>query len=111
VLLNRTHRLTDGSLARMRLPHTGDRPGLVALSARLGLELGDLEAGRMLRSDPRHDVVLCATVWTTDGNVLAGYAATGPLGPTILADDELTPGIGELLADGLEQRASRRHVA
>jgi hypothetical protein len=108
VLLNRTHRLADGSSARLRLPHSGDRAGLVALFARLGLELGDLEGGRLLRSDPRRDVVLCAAVWTSGGDVLAGYAAGGPGGFTVLADEELAPGIGALLADALEQRSSRR---
>jgi hypothetical protein len=108
VLLNRTHRLADGSRARLRLPHTGDRRRLVALLARLGLELSELDAGRLLRGDPRRDVVLCATVWTSNGDVLAGYAATGPHGPTILVDEALAPGIGGLLSDALAQRAARR---
>jgi len=111
VLLNRTHRLPDGTSVRLRLPHVRDRTGLQALFGRLGLGLTDLDAGLLLRRDPRHDVVLCALVWTGGGDVLGGYAASGAQGDTVLADEELAPGLGALVAACLEQRASRRHVA
>ena len=111
MLLNRTHRLADGSRVRLRLPHHHDRAGVAALFGRLGLDLGELDAGRLLRGDPRRDAVLCATVWTSKGDVLAGYAATGPHGNTVLADEHLAPGIGDLLAQALEQRSSRRRAA
>ena len=108
MLLNRTHLLENDACARLRLPHTGDRHGLIALMERLGLDLGEMDAGRLLRGDPRRDVMLCATVWTSDRNVLAGYAATGPHGPTVLADESLAPGITALLTEALAQRAARR---
>jgi len=56
-------------------------------------------------------VVLCATVWASGEDVLAGYAATGPLGATVLVDEAAAPGLRALVAEALEQRASRRRVA
>lgn len=111
LLLTRTPPLPDGTRVRLRLPHSSDRVLLSRLVARLGLELDELEAGRLLRVDPRRETVLCATVWTAHGDELAGYAATGPGGTTVLADESLAPGIGALLEAALHERAAGRRVA
>jgi len=112
--LDTNHTLPAGSRLRLRLPHTGDRLALRDLLGRLGLTTTELELGRVLRFDPTTHVVVCATIWnggaeTLVGLVAAPRAAAAP--DLLLADEELTPGVGAALRQATLQGPARRRAA
>lgn len=112
-MIDTTTTLPDGRRLRVRLPHTRDRQGLLALHERLEAPMEELELARTLRFDPRRRTVACATAWVDGREQLAGYGAIeiGASAPDLLvADDVLFPGAGRALAAALRER-SRRHAA
>lgn len=108
-LLHHTTTLADGARVRLRLPHAGDRPGLHALHARLGVAADELELARAVRFDPRRRAVACATAWHGAAETIVGYGAidNGADAPDLLVcDDGLAPGVRDLLADALRAHAA-----
>lgn len=102
--------LPDGPAARLRLARPSDRRGVHALLRRRGIEPSEVEVQRLLRHDPRGRSVICALVWTGREEVLAGIGAidTGADEPdAIVADEDVAPGVGELLWHALRDRAAR----
>jgi hypothetical protein len=113
VLLSRSHPLADGARVRLRLPHAGDRAGLVALHDRLGAPLEPLRLARILRFDPRACVSVCATMLTGLNEVLVAYGHIDRDGRAslVVADELLAPGVTDLVRAALEERTGARHVA
>lgn len=106
--------LSDGTRVRVRLPHTGDRPGLHALHARLGVRVEDLDLARTLRFDPRRRSVVVATAWFGGAESVVAYAAMdldADAPDLLVADERLAPGIGETLVEALHGRAAARRAA
>ena len=113
VLLTRTHPLPDGTRVRLRLPHAGDRAGLVALHDRVGAPLDDVRLSRILRFDPRACLSVCATMLTGLTEVLVAYGHVDRNGTAslVVADEALAPGVTELMTAALAERTEARHVA
>jgi hypothetical protein len=114
VLLDSTTHLPDGARVRVRLPHVTDRPAMHALHARLGLRADDLELARALRFDPRRRAVVCATVWVGAAETLAAYAAMDLAArrlELLVADEELAPGVRDVLMAVLTEHAAGRDAA
>ncbi len=113
-MLDTTTTLPDGVRVRVRLPHASDRPGLRALHAHLGFEVGELELARALRFDPRRRVVACVTAWDGTAERLVGYGAID-LGADdvdlLVVDATRAPGAAELLRGGLRTRAQGSRAA
>lgn len=99
--------LPGGLRVRLRLPQRADRAGLAALG------LGELEAGRALRFDPRRRTAICAVAFVDGTDVLVGFGATalraGARPDLLLADETAAPGVAALLEGALIDRA-RRHA-
>jgi hypothetical protein len=113
VLLTRTHPLPDGTRVRLRLPHAGDRAGLVALHERVGAPLDDVRMSRILRFDPRARLSVCATTLAGLTEVLVAYGHVDRDGSAslIVADEALAPGVTDLVGAALAERTAARHVA
>jgi hypothetical protein len=113
VLLTRSHPLPDGNRVRLRLPHAGDREGLIALHDRLGAPLDDMRMTRILRFDPRACVSVCATMLSGLTEVLVGYGHVDRDGASslVVADESLAPGVTQLVRAALAERTESRHVA
>ena len=112
--LDATHTLADGTHVRVRLPQASDRAALRALHARLGIAADDLELAWALSFDPRRRAVICATAWLGGGPQVVGYAAMDHVAaePDLLvADEELAPGVGDVLIGVLTRGATRRRAA
>jgi hypothetical protein len=114
-VLERHHHTEAGTRIRLRLPLVHDAPGLHALLERLGLSTGDLDARRALRWAPRRRVAMCATAWDGRRESVVGFAAAecGSDRVTLLADEDLAPGVRKLLAAALDEhtRTWGRRVA
>jgi len=110
VLLTRTHPLPDGTRVRLRLPHSRDRAGLIALHARLGAPLDDVRMGRILWFDPRACLSVCATMLAGLTEVLIAYGQVERDGTAslVVADELLAPGVTELVAAALAERSEAR---
>lgn len=102
--LDATAPLPDGRRVRVRLPHAADRQEIALLHDRLGVAIDDLELARALRFDPRTQIVLCATVWDEDREVVVAWASATrgrEDADTMIADEALAPGVRLLLATAL----------
>jgi hypothetical protein len=113
VLLTHTHPLHDGGRVRLRLPHAGDRAGLMALHERLGAPLDDVRMSRILRFDPRACTSVCATMLSGLSEVLVAYGHVDRDGTSslIVADEVLAPGVTGLVAAALAERTAVPNVA
>lgn len=102
----------DGQRVRVRLPRPSDREALAALVRRTGSEpaAGEMEA--LLRFDPRTRTVLCVAAWLGRGKVLLGCAGVqredGAEPDVLVCDEELMPGVTELLLDVLATTTAAR---
>jgi hypothetical protein len=98
---------------RLRLPHAGDRAGLIALHDRLGAPLEPLRLARILRFDPRACLSVCATMLTGLNEVLVAYGHIDRDGGAslVVADETLAPGAADLVRAALVERTVARHVA
>ncbi|MDQ6776952.1 MAG: hypothetical protein M3071_12230 [Actinomycetota bacterium] len=107
-LLSRTYVLPRGPRVRLRLARPGDGPAISALGAEHGLEVDALQVERLLRFDRRR-LVICATALIGAQEGFAGFGAIdlepGAEPGLVLVDEELTDGLGELLAAALSGRA------
>jgi hypothetical protein len=110
-LLARYYDLPRGPRVCLRLARVGDVPGLMDLFARQGMPQDGLELARVVRSDPRRRLVICATALIGSVPTVLGVGAVslGPGGsdePDLLVVDEgVTDGLAELLAAALRGRA------
>jgi hypothetical protein len=108
-LLVNYHPLPRGPRVRLRLAQSRDLAGIRELLARTGVEpFEELELARMVRSDPRRRVVVCATALLGSTELVIGVGAldVDAADPELLiVDRELTDGLDELLREALLQRA------
>ena len=108
-LLSRSYALPHGPRVRLRLARRGDLPALRGLLAQRRVEASDLELTRLVRFDPTR-TVLCATAFVGGTETVVGVGAielTADAEPeTVVVDERLTEGLGELLGAALTQRAT-----
>ncbi|HYF28222.1 MAG TPA: hypothetical protein VD931_20935 [Baekduia sp.] len=108
MLLAHGHQLPDGPRVRLRLARSSDRPALGELARRTGRPCSELELQRMVRVRPRARVAICATAWVDGHEAVVGYAA-GDLAAgapdVVLADEGLAPGVTDVLAAAVAERA------
>ena len=107
-LLARSYELARGPRVRLRLAQARDAPDIAALFALNGSEPDVLEITKLLRSNPRDLIVICATalIGSIETIVGVGTIEVGSAEPEILlADTMLTSGLPELLAQALRSRS------
>ena len=118
-LLARYYVLPRGPRVCLRLARIRDMPGIQELFARHGLAPDELELARLVRADPRRQIVICATALVNGAETIVGVGAIDlertpgrepePMSDQepmlLLVDDRLTDGLEELLADALMGRA------
>jgi hypothetical protein len=116
-LLTRTYELAAGPRVRLRLARRSDLRALRALLEQRGVEATELELERLLRYHPGRRTVICATAPVDGTELLVGVGAIA-LEPdaepdTIVVDERLTDGLGDLLYRALvgRARAHGRRVA
>jgi hypothetical protein len=111
-LLSRSYELPRGPRVRLRMARTRDEASIRALLAQHGLAPSDLELGRLVRFDPRNRVVICATALIGSRETVVGLGAIDldddrlrdP--DTLVVDERLTDGLGDLLVAALTGRAN-----
>ena len=108
-LLSRSYELPRGPRVRLRLARPGDGRAIRGLLAQRGIDPEELELTRLLHSDPRHRVVICATALVGSVETIVGLGAidveaTDP--DTLVVDERLTDGLGDLLMAALAGRAA-----
>jgi hypothetical protein len=93
------------------MAQVGDAPGIRALLDRQGLEPEELAVARLVRFDPRTDVVICATALIGSSETIVGVGEIG-VGPEatispkqLYVDEQLTDGLDTLLTRALIGRA------
>jgi hypothetical protein len=95
----------------LRLARTRDLPGIRELFTSHGLAPHELELARLVRADPRRQIVICATALVNSAETIVGVGAIdldgapGREPALLLADDRITDGLEELLTDALMGRA------
>lgn len=110
-LLANFYSLPRGPRVCLRLARVRDQRGLEALFAAHGITAHEVDLARLVRSDPRRQLVICATALIGSSETVVGVGALpldgdGPLRPSLLlVDEELTEGLDELLHDALLGRA------
>jgi hypothetical protein len=108
-LLSRSYALPHGPRVRLRLVRRRDLPALAGLLAQRGVEASELELTRLVRFDPTERTVLCATAFVGGTETVVGVGAIGltadAVPDTVVVDERLTEGLGELLGAALTQRA------
>jgi hypothetical protein len=109
-LLSRSYALPNGPRVRLRLARRRDLPALRGLLEQRGVEVSELELTRLVRFDPMKRTVLCATAFVGGTETVVGVGAidlaADAVPDTVVVDERLTEGLGELLAAGLTQRAA-----
>ena len=108
--LARTHVLPSGPTVRLRLARRSDLPGLRDLVRRRGAEPLDIALRRLLTYDPSKRIVIAACAPMDGRDTFVGLAAIdlreGAQVDSLVGDDRLTEGLGELLLSVLEGRAA-----
>ncbi len=110
-LLARTYALEGGLRVCLRLARISDLAGIEELLAAHDAPVDDVNVGRLVRSDPRLVVVLCATALVDSAEQVVGVGAidveAGEPEPSLLVVDErVTDGLDELLHAALLGRAA-----
>jgi hypothetical protein len=94
---------------RLRLARRSDLPGVRALLLQRDVAASELDVERLLRFDPSRRVVIAATAPLGGTETLVGVGAIDLADAdepdTLVVDEQLTDGLGALLADALVQRA------
>ena len=110
--LRRTFPLADGPRVRLRLARRGDAAAVEALLAARGLAASEHEILRLLAYDPAERIVLCAFAPLGGADTLVGIGAidlaAGAEPDTLVVDERLADGVGELLGGVLIARARVR---
>jgi hypothetical protein len=116
-LLARSYALPYGPRVRLRLARRSDLPAIRALLERRAVPASQLSLDRLLRYDPQRRVVMCASALVEGTETIVGIGAID-LAPeaqpdTLVVDERLTDGLGDLLGTGLVRRAQAhaRHAA
>lgn len=110
-LLARSYGLLRGPRVCLRLARIRDLAGLEELFAAHGLTPDKLELGRLVRFDPRTQLVICATALIGAAETVVGVGAIdldgGPdaAPDLVLVDERITEGLEQLLAQALLGRA------
>lgn len=108
-LMSRSYALPAGPRVRLRLARRSDVPSLRALLQSRGIDPSELALSRLVRYDPWTRVVICATTPLGGTETIVGVGAidlrddSAP--DTMVVDERLTEGLGELLHSALVQRA------
>lgn len=115
-MFTRTFALASGPRVRLRLAMPSDRERIEWLLRERGVAASELDVRRLLAFDPARRRVACAFAPLDGRDALVGVAAIdlepGAEVDTLVVDERLTDGLGELMVDVLTQRAARsRHVA
>jgi hypothetical protein len=96
---------------RLRLARPSDGPAIRALLAQHGIDPEEFELNRLLHFDPRHRAVMCATALVGSTETVVGLGAIDINGDedvepdTLVVDERLTDGLGDLLLAALAGRA------
>jgi hypothetical protein len=112
----RNYILPRGPRVCLRLARVRDLAGIEDLFMRQGLFPSQIELARLVRSDPRKQVVITAMALVDSTERILGVGAvqvdalevdrgTDPELSLLLVDDELTDGLEELLRNALTARA------
>ena len=114
-LLARTWRLDDGLCVRLRLARRSDAGGVRDLLARRGVEAGELALSRLVRADPRREVVLCATAPIGGRETVVGVGAIELGDPaeeprTVVVDERLGGAGAAWLIDAALRELVRRRA-
>jgi hypothetical protein len=110
-LLARSYALPRGPRVCLRLARVRDLPSVRALLRRQGIEPDELELARLMRSDPRRRLVICATALIDSAETVVGIGAieldgeSDLLPSRLLVDDQITDGLAPLLCEALVGRA------
>jgi len=110
-LLARSYVLPRGPRVCLRLARPRDVPAIAQLLEREGIERDEVELARLVRFDPRRQIVICATALIGCTDTIVGIGAielgNGPSGQPdeLVVDSHLTDGLDELLARALRGRA------
>ncbi len=111
-VFTRTHALPAGPSVRLRLARPSDRAGVIRLLRQRDSEPFDLGVRRLLRFDPAERSVIAAVAPVDGLERLVGIAAIDHLPSaevdTLIVDERLTDGLGELLVGALATRARPR---
>jgi hypothetical protein len=110
-LLSRSYQLPRGPRVRLRLAQLRDLPAITALLVAEGHEPDAFQLARVLRSDPRGRLVICATALIGSTETVVGVGEIELSGPAaepafVVVDSKLTDGLGPLLRQALVGRAS-----
>ena len=109
-LLSHSYELPRGPRVRLRLARPGDGPAIRALLAQHGIDPGELELNRLLHFDPRHRAVITATALIGSTETVVGLGAIDVTDDedvqpdTLVVDERLTDGLGDLLMAALAGR-------
>jgi hypothetical protein len=110
--LTRTHGLVDGLRVHLRLARRGDLAAVRALTRRRGIEAGDDTLSALLDYHPADRAVLCAFAPLGGSPTLVGIGAVdlaaGREPDTLVVDERLARGVGELLVSELDARVRMR---
>jgi hypothetical protein len=110
----RYHILPRGPRVCLRLARVRDLAGIEDLFMRQGLFPSQIELARLVRSDPRKEVVIAAVALVDSTERILGVGGIqvaqedggeGPEPSLVLVDDELTDGLQELLRNALTARS------
>jgi hypothetical protein len=108
-LLSRSYPLPAGPRVRLRLVRRSDLAAIERLLVQRGVEAGELALSRLVRYDPWHRTVICATAPIDGTEALVGVGAIDHRHDAepdaLVVDERLTDGLGELLAGALRHRA------
>jgi hypothetical protein len=111
-IFNRTFGLDSGPRVRLRLARAGDREAFTRLLNDRGVEPDDLDVRRLLAYDPVRRRVLAAFAPIDGVETLVGIGAIDLADDadvdTLVVDERLTAGLGELLVRILRGRAAAR---
>jgi N-acetylglutamate synthase-like GNAT family acetyltransferase len=117
-VFNRTHALPAGPSVRLRLARMADYAGIERLLQQRGAEAFELGLRRLLRFDPSRRTVIAAFAPVDGVETLVGVAAIDHRPDaevdTLVVDERLTDGLGEVLVQALTDRSrsrTRRRVA
>jgi hypothetical protein len=109
-LLSQSYELPRGPRVRLRVARPRDAAAITALLAQHGTDPDDLELSRLLHPHPRRRLVICATALIGSKETVVGLGAIdldpGAEPDTLVVDDRLTDGLGDLLLAALAGRAA-----
>ena len=115
-VLSRTFALASGPRVRLRLAVPADARHIARLLDERGVHATELDVRRLLAFSPSRRLVVCALAPLDGRETLVGVAGIDLERDadvdTLVVDERLTDGLGELMVSELTERAARsRHVA